>query len=151
MKKIFLFSGLFLIFGMLSGIGSNPSINTWYNLLEKSPLTPQNWAFPVAWIILYIIIGASFALILQSSGESKNKALLFFTMSFAGNLLWSTLFFVLQSPLAGLIDIIIIDISLLFAMIYIKKLNSRAFILLIPYLLWLLFATYLNAFIFIYN
>lgn len=150
-KRTIFFGLLFLVLGSLSGISNDASINTWYTTLNKPTLTPPNWVFPIMWSLLYVCMGIAVAIIVKIPNNYKNKALTFFSISFICNLLWSTLFFTLKSPILALVDILIIDVTLIISMYYFKKLRAAAFYFLVPYLLWTLYATYLNSYIWLYN
>ena len=140
-----------LIMGYSSSLFQVESMHTWYPYINKSPLTPPNIAFPIAWTILYIMMGISVGLIMNSSTPKKFVCIKVFIIQFVLNLLWSIFFFYFRNPLMGFIDILLLD---LFVIIYIAK-CAKTFtvssMLFIPYLLWLLFATYLNGYILIYN
>ena len=140
-----------LIMGFSSSLFQVESMHTWYPYINKSPLTPPNIAFPIAWTILYIMMGISVGLIMNSSTPKKFVCIKVFIIQFVLNLLWSIFFFYFRNPLMGFIDILLLD---LFVIIYIAK-CAKTFtvssMLFIPYLLWLLFATYLNGYILIYN
>ena len=128
------------------------ALHVWYPTLIKSPLTPPRIAFPIVWSILYVMMGASVAFIIHSTTKKRCSICInLFLAQMIFNFLWSFLFFYLQNPLLGLIDIIILDI-LVIAYIWksysISRVSSYLFI---PYILWLLLATYLNLYIWIYN
>lgn len=127
------------------------SLHTWYPTLAKSPLAPPNILFPIVWSILYAMMGVSIALIIHSTKIKRSICINLFIVQMIANFLWSFLFFYLESPLLGMIDIILLDILVI---IYIWKsypVNRISAYLFIPYILWLLFATYLNGYIWIYN
>lgn len=127
------------------------SIESWYPLLNKPDITPPNIVFPVAWSILYFCMGLSIGLILNTETTSKKFFTVLFAIQLLFNFTWSIAFFAMQNIMLGLINIIILDILVIYyaaASYTIKKWSS---ILFWPYILWLLLATYLNAYIFIYN
>jgi len=124
----------------------------WYDLLIKPPLTPPSWVFAPVWAILYILIFVSFALYAikpYSSGKSWGY-FLFFTQMIL-NLCWSPVFFHFHNIGMALAIIIILDIFVILNIIEFFKVSKTAGLLLIPYVLWILFATYLNAGFFIQN
>ena len=142
----------------LVGIAATPftisAIPTWYVTLNKPFFSPPNWIFGPVWTILYFLMGVSVYLIWTKAikyKERKKTGLTFFTIQLGLNFLWSIVFFGLHSPILGLIDIIALWIFILLTMIKFNKLSKIAFLLLIPYLLWVSFATILNLFIVLLN
>lgn len=139
--------------GILGTIFTTPSIPTWYSSLNKPFFSPPNWIFGPVWTILYLLMGVSFYLILKIGWKQKKvkDALKFFLAQLALNFIWSPLFFGLKSPLLGLITIIAMWVLIVITMKKFYPLSKVAFYLLIPYLLWVSFATILNASILILN
>ncbi|MCT4617049.1 MAG: tryptophan-rich sensory protein [Candidatus Gracilibacteria bacterium] len=128
------------------------SIDSWYTNLEKPFFNPPNWIFGPVWTILYIMIGISFYLIWKKGfGKQKNKLILVYSIQLLLNFLWSFSFFYFKSPTLGLINIIILLIFIILNIIYFYKSNKIAGYLLFPYLIWVIFATILNFYIFILN
>jgi benzodiazapine receptor len=125
--------------------------NIWYNTLNKSKLTPSDSVFPIVWSLLYITIFISFCMIIYSSGLSHQKALVFFTIQMILNLLWAPVFFKQQNIRLSLIIILCMWIFIVLTLLEFFKMNKYAGLLLIPYLLWVSFAIYLNAFIYFKN
>lgn len=137
--------------GLIASRFQTESIENWYPYLNKPSLTPPNIAFPIAWSILYLLMGISIGLVLNSNVAGKKEIISLFVIQLVLNFSWSISFFYLQNPLFGLVNIVILDV---FVILYIVKtyrvLKSSSY-LFMPYLLWILFATYLNAYIFFYN
>lgn len=121
-------------------------MNEWYKNLNKPPFTPPATYFPIAWGILYTLMTISFFIIL-SKPHSQNKyiAVNLFLFQLILNFTWSYVFFEIKSIEFALLDVIFLLISLIFTLIYFFKLSKFAGILLIPYLLQVIFALYLNA------
>lgn len=120
-------------------------MNIWYENLVKPPFTPPNQFFPIAWGIIYTLIGISFLIILQKrNNQEKYLAMNFYLIQLVFNFLWTYLFFDLQSINLALIDVILLLIFLIPTIIYFFKLSKLAGWLLIPYLLQVIFALYLN-------
>jgi len=121
-------------------------MNSWYQELTRPYLTPPNWVFGPAWTVLYIMIAVSIIMYYSTSG--KQQVLLttiILVVHLVANFAWTPIFFGLQNPLFALLDIIVLDVTLL-ALIYLFwQANPFAAVLLIPYLCWVSFATYLNA------
>lgn len=144
---------VFLCFavGAVAAFLQSPSMEEWYPLLNKSPLTPPAWAFPVAWSILYLLMGISAGLLWGVRSIYSTFLYLLFVIQLSLNFLWSIFFFTLRSPLLGFVDIILLD---MFVVIYIAGcyvVKRSASWLMLPYILWLAFATYLNGYIILYN
>lgn len=127
------------------------AIANWYPALNKSPLTPPNIAFPIAWSILYLLMGISIGLVLNSRNWRKRPLITLFIIQLVFNFTWSISFFYFQNPLWGLINIFLLDVLVLYYIIRTYKLVKVSAWLFIPYLGWILFATYLNGYIFINN
>ena len=134
-----------IIVGGLVGIFIAPNID--YNTLIKPAFSPPAYLFPIVWTILYFLMGISYALIENISRKTKN---IYYTQ-LTFNALWSILFFILKWRLISVIWIIILDILVIIMIVQMYKQKKIAGLLQIPYLIWLLFATYLNLFIYILN
>ena len=141
-----------LIIGFLGSFFTSSSVDSWYTTINKPSFNPPGWIFAPVWTTLYILIGLSFYLVWRGNFGMKRKKVIsvyFFQLFF--NLLWSVLFFGLKSPLLGLIDIIVLLIFIVVNTVIFYKISKTAGYLLIPYLLWVSFATILNVSIFILN
>ncbi|HCE43663.1 MAG TPA: hypothetical protein DET40_08950 [Lentisphaeria bacterium] len=145
---------LCLIIGWLpsvSGIFVSPG--EWYQALNKPPLNPPNWIFGPAWAILYTLIGISlYYFIRNSSGKpEKKRGLVFFTIQHILNFSWTPLFFYFHSISGALAVILLMLVFIVLTAIAFHKACRLSGILLLPYLAWVLFATYLNLLLFILN
>lgn len=121
-------------------------MNLWYQILNKPPLTPPAVYFPIAWSILYTLMAISVVIILfKPKSAFKNIAIGLFFVQLIANLSWSYIFFELKSIEFALIDVLVLLILLIITIIYLYKLSKIAAGLLLPYLLQVLFALYLNA------
>lgn len=119
---------------------------TWYNTLIKPTLNPPSWIFPPVWTILYLIILVSFILFVRSdSTQSKVLPLVFFFIQLVLNLSWSPIFFNFNNIKLALWVVCLLWIFLLGTIITFYPHSKLASLLLVPYLLWVSFATYLNA------
>ena len=127
-------------------------MNEWYQTLNKPPLTPPASYFPIAWGILYTLMTISFFMVL-SKPHSKDKyiAVNLFLFQLIFNFTWSYVFFELKSITLAFLDLIFLFICLGFTMYYFFKISKIAGILLIPYMLQVIFALYLNLGILILN
>ena len=148
-----------LFMGYLAGISVKADNFSWYNSLNRSPLNPPNIIFPIAWSILYLLMGISIAIIinkyideqdLEIKKNIKNYIFLFI-IQFILNMFWTYIFFGLKSPLFGFIEIIILDILIIITIIKFKSISKAASYILIPYILWCLFASYLTLHVLIFN
>jgi benzodiazapine receptor len=120
-------------------------MNAWYEGLKKPPLTPPNWIFGPVWTIIYLMIASSFYLYLRTKPKQHPEAtVMVIVIHLISNFMWSALFFSLQSPLLALLDIFVLDLSLAALMFLFQKTNRISAALLLPYGLWVGFATYLN-------
>ncbi len=117
----------------------------WYQALIKPTWTPPDWVFPVVWPVLYICMGISAWLVWKDTGFDKSRdALTLFLVQLMLNVLWSWLFFGLHQVGTALADIILLWIIILFTILAFSFYNRLAAWLLVPYLLWVGFATALN-------
>lgn len=138
--------------GFLGSFFTTPAIPTWYKTLNKPFFTPPDWIFGPVWIGLFILMGISLFFIWQRSDHPQFKTgLIFFFVQLFLNILWSVAFFGLRSPLLGLMDILLLWIAILFTIFYFFQVSKFAGLLLIPYLLWVSFATVLNFSLWILN
>lgn len=128
---------------------SQTTKSEWY-LNNKPSFTPPGIVFSIAWTILYtlIIIAIYFSWTNAKTPQKKNL-LIIFGLNLISNAFWSFLFFYSRNPLLGFLDLLIILSTIIWALIYTKKINKVSMYLLVPYLLWIIFAGILNlAFIF---
>lgn len=117
-----------------------------YAMLVKPPLSPNGYVFPIVWTVLYILMGISSYLIWEhyrQTGDGRT-AIIIYAVQLALNFLWSIVFFRLDMLFAALIILVLLDIAVLAMILAFGKLVPAAAALQIPYLLWCLFATYLN-------
>jgi benzodiazapine receptor len=140
------------IAGFLGSLFTTPAISTWYATLRKPFFTPPNWIFSPVWISLFILMGISLFFVWRRQGHPQfKKALIFFFVQLILNVLWSLAFFGLRLPLLGFIDIILLWIAILLTIQNFLKVSKFAGVLLLPYLLWVSFATLLNFSLWIQN
>lgn len=139
--------------GLLGTPFTISAIPTWYAALNKPFFAPPNWIFGPAWTLLYFLMGIAFFLIWKQSWHKKQvkTAGTFFLIQLALNFIWSPIFFGLKSPLLGLIVIVAMWLFIVLTMKKFYPLSKLAFYLLVPYLLWVSFATILNAAIVLLN
>ena len=127
------------------------SIDTWYLLLRKPSITPPGYVFPIVWSLVYICMGVSFGIVWHLPPKRFNSLLGYFALQLLLNFTWSILFFKLQNPALGFINIVALDMAVLLYALRAYRLNRLASALFAPYILWLVLATYLNGNILVMN
>jgi len=138
--------------GFLGSLFTTPAIPTWYATLKKPFFNPPNWIFSPVWISLFILMGISLFFVWRRPDHPKFKiAFIFFFVQLILNILWSAAFFGLRAPLLGLMDIVLLWIAILFTILNFLKVSKFAGALLIPYLVWVSFATLLNFSLWVLN
>jgi tryptophan-rich sensory protein len=135
-----------LTIGFLSSFATQSSVNDWYLELNKPSFNPPNWIFAPVWTVLYIMMGVA-AGIVWAKGFYHiwvKTALYHFGIQLLFNALWSLIFFGFKNPFAALLVILALLVLLIFTIKWFKVVSQTAALLLIPYLLWVCFATALN-------
>ena len=129
------------------------SLNNWYAKLNKPAFNPPNWLFGPVWTTLYILMGIAAFLVWRKGLDNKpaRLALICFVLQLALNALWTPLFFGLHSPLLALADIVLLLGAIVLTVFYFLKVSRSAGLLLVPYLVWVTFATSLNFAIYLLN
>ena len=138
-----------LIFPLIVGLSSSfltiERISI-YSPLIKPFLSPPNWLYGPVWTILYLSLGVSFYLFTESKSKlSKSYGNYLFYSQLILNFLWSLIFFNLRSPQFALIDITLLIILIVLNIYHFHRANKASGLIMIPYLIWVMFATYLNA------
>jgi len=121
-----------------------------YNMLEKPPFAPPSITFPIVWTILYILMGVSYGILKSNSLVDSEINLIYYLQLFV-NALWSVIFFIFRWRLFAFIWIILLAILVIIMIIKFYSKNKIAGLLQVPYILWILFASYLNLFIYLLN
>ena len=134
--------------GALGSYIQGVALEEWYPYLVKSPATPPPLVFPIAWGVLYLLMSVSIGTLLEKGDLSVVRLWL---LQLLLNFLWSVCFFALRSPFLGLLVILALDVSVFAYIIHTAGRRSTASWLFVPYMLWLIFATYLNGYIYINN
>ncbi len=137
--------------GWLTGWLTQAGVKDWYPHLIKPYGTPPNIVFPVVWTILYFLMAISLTLLWRSRTNRKKLAFSFFGLQLFLNFIWSWLFFYLQKPFLALVDITALWICILMTVVFFWRHTPYGSGLLIPYLIWVAYAFYLNIFIWILN
>lgn len=141
-----------LTLGSVAGIFTAQAVPEWFASLNKPEFNPPNWVFGPIWTTLYLVMGLSFFMIWQQkSGRIKKQAIVIYFTQLIFNFGWSFLFFYYNFIGFALIEIGVLWISILFMILKFYPLNRTAALVNIPYLLWVSFATFLNAAYFLLN
>lgn len=139
--------------GLIGSVFTALAIPTWYATLQKPFFTPPNWLFAPAWITLYLLMGISASIVwhhgLDASGVKKS--LVTFLIQLVLNALWSVVFFGFESIIYGMIVIVVLWVAILLTMIQFYRIKALAGNLMLPYILWVTFATVLNVSLLILN
>ena len=140
-----------LLVGYISMLLQRESMLVWYPTLDKSALTPPGIVFSIVWSVLYLLMGISAGLIWNTRTVYSWTLILMFIVQLALNLIWSLCFFYMRSPILGFAVLVI-----LFMVVFLYVMGSYtqhkwAAIMNFPYLLWLIFAGYLNIYVVINN
>lgn len=139
--------------GAIGSYFTAPAIPEWYEGLMKPALNPPSWVFAPVWTILYVMMGVSAFLVWKRGWNRRDvkKSMMVFGLQLVLNSVWSILFFGLRDPGLAMIGIILLWFSIVWTMILFKKVSKASFYLLIPYIAWVSFASYLNYSIWVLN
>jgi translocator protein len=139
-------TALVLMIGGLSGSLTFEAVNGWYNTLNKPNWNPPNSLFGPVWVCLYFLMGIGLYLVIRSkSSFHRQHAIALFCAQLALNFMWSLIFFRWQMLGVALAEILTLLCTMLLMYIAFKKVHLGAALLQIPYILWVSFATILNA------
>jgi len=130
--------------GGLGAFFTITSVQSWYETINKPSFNPPSWIFGPMWTLLYVLMGIACYLIWKGDHPQKKKLLTLFFVQLFLNALWSPAFFGLESPILGLIVIVPLWALILTCIIQFRKASKLASGLMVPYLLWVSFATVLN-------
>ena len=135
-----------VLLGFLSGRLANSGYgNRWFDALEKPALMPPGWLFGVAWTILYILMGLALAIVLHARGaKGRGPAIVLFLIQLLMNLAWSPLFFRAHQVGSALMLILALIVVVAITIWLFGRIRRVAGLLLLPYLAWLAFASFLN-------
>ena len=152
LKELIIALAIPLAVGGLSAFLSRGGM-TAFEAVRQPPLSPPQWLFPVAWTILYILMGlASYEVyVSDASAPRKDRALTLYATQLAVNFLWPLIFFNLQLYLAAFLVLMLLWLLCALCLLLFYYISDRAGRLLIPYLLWLSFAGYLNLGVYLLN
>lgn len=155
-RSIAALAALLLIVFAVAGLGgwaTGSSVSSWYPALRKPAWTPPPWVFGPAWTTLYVMIALAGFSYWRAIGlvAAARRGWLLYGAQLAANLAWSCLFFGLRSPLLGMLDIAVLLVLIALNIRAFGKHSRLAAWLLVPYLVWVAFASTLNAGILLLN
>ncbi len=131
--------------GIVGSLFTVNSVRTWFQTIIKPSWNPPSWVFGPVWIILYTLMGISAYLVFKQKDVKDVKlALSVYGVHLLLNALWSVLFFGLKNPGFAFFEIIILLVFIVITMVLFWRINTLAGVLLLPYLVWVSFATFLN-------
>lgn len=150
------------VYGYLIGIGAAELVgllarlcsganDTFYEELNQPPLAPPEWLFPVVWTILYAMMGAASYQIYSSGSDERRGAMALYVIQLAVNFCWTLVFFRFHALGAAAAILILLNVLLVLTVVRFWKIRRSAGWLMLPYLLWTLFASYLNLGIYFLN
>lgn len=137
----------------VGGLGAVLTMNSMdiYATLNQPALSPPGFLFPIVWTILYTLMGISAAIIYKSDDPGRTQALKIYAFQLIVNFLWTIIFFNLRQFLFAFIWLVLLDVLVVIMISKFHKISPLAAWLQVPYLLWILFATYLNLGIYLLN
>lgn len=136
--------GVVLAAGQLGSLATIPNIPTWYAGLDKPPLLPPNEVFGPVWGVLYVLMGIALFLVWIAPKKEQGLVYIAFFAQLLLNVAWSWAFFSLQQPWLGFFVIILLIAAIIWTIREFAKVSRPAAGLLVPYLVWVMFATYLT-------
>ncbi|MEO1292397.1 MAG: TspO/MBR family protein [Pseudomonadota bacterium] len=147
----------FEVIGFAIGGLFGPSGGAWYSLLEKPALNPPVWVFPVAWTLLYAMMGVAFAMVWTATdlvgrpAAGRITAIVLFFIQLALNYAWSPIFFGAKALDAAVVATLVLLFAVIAAAFAMGKVDRRSGFLMAPYVLWVGFALYLTIEIWVAN
>lgn len=148
MKNIFRLIGSILIAqaaGVIGSLFTVQNIPTWYATLNKPAFSPPNYLFGPVWITLYFLIGIAFFLVWKNPGKVNIKIpVIVFSVQMVLNATWSIIFFGMKSPMFAFFEIVVLWVFIVLCMVTFYPVSRAASWLLVPYFLWVSFASVLN-------
>ncbi len=144
--KIILSVALPLACGAIAGLSTARNVKTWYLTLNRPSWAPPSWLFGPVWTTLYIMMGISFYIFWRAKPVAhwKNKGYTIYYIQLALNLAWSFLFFELKWMGVALFEIIVMWIAIFLTILVFSRVSKLSAWLLVPYIAWVSFASYLN-------
>ena len=133
--------------GIIGALATARSVSQWYPTLTKPPLTPPDWVFGPVWITLYVMMAVAIWLTwnrLPDAGRLMQPVIWLFAAQLILNAAWSIVFFGMQSPVGGMFIIVPLFLLILLTLVRMAPVSPAAAWLMVPYLAWVGFATWLN-------
>lgn len=137
--------------GVAGSLFTSAAIPAWYATLQKPALNPPAWLFGPVWAVLYVLMGISFWLIWESHRSEKKRAMVLFGVQLILNALWSPIFFGAHAIGNAFVVIVLLWAAIVLTILIFKNISKLAAWLLVPYILWVSFAGYLNFAIWMLN
>lgn len=138
-QKLAISLALPFLIALLGSLSTTSEINTWYATLEKPTFSPPNWIFGPVWTLLYFLMGIALYLSWQ---KQKLETLKAYFIQLGLNAAWSPVFFTLHAPLAAFCILLLLWLAIIATIIQMKPTTAK--LLMLPYLLWVTFASVLN-------
>lgn len=137
----------------VGGLAALLTINSMqqFEQMAKPPLSPPGFLFPIVWTILYALMGIASYIVYRSDSPNKLYALILYGVQLAVNFIWPLVFFNLDAYLLAFICILVLLVLVIITTVMFYQIDKLAGILMIPYCIWVAFATYLNFGIFLLN
>ncbi len=148
-KKLLACLAIPLAVGGLSALLTRNSMET-FKALNKPPLSPPGWLFPVVWTILFVLMGIASYLVLVS-GKPNRTALTVYGVQLVFNFVWSLIFFNMEQYLFAFVWLVLLWLLILITTVLFYRISKPAGYLMLPYLAWVTFAGYLNLGIYLLN
>ncbi len=153
--KLIIAVGVSEMAGIIGAVFTTPAVrSSWYAMLAKPALNPPSWVFAPVWTTLYLLMGVALWLVwvnTSAAPAARRRAMAVFFIQLALNSLWSIIFFGLHSPGGALVEIVFFWLAILATIVAFYKISKPAAWLLVPYILWVSFAMYLNYSIWVLN
>ncbi|MGB7969206.1 MAG: TspO/MBR family protein [Methanobacterium sp.] len=142
-----------LIIGYLGSIVTLPQISTWYSTLSKPWWSPPNWLFGPIWTTLYVLMGIALFLVWREGIHRKDVrfAILIFGVQLVLSLIWSVVFFSLHALFGSFVIVMLLWLAILANIIAFLIISKWAGLLLVPYIIWVSIASYLNYSVYLLN
>jgi tryptophan-rich sensory protein len=138
--------GICMLFAFAGSLFTPEQGSWYYTTLQKPSWNPPDWLFPPAWTVLFVLMGISVSKVITEGMEKKEVRIGFvlFGLQLFLNLGWSAAFFGMKSPLAGFVEILVLWLCIVATIAAFARVSKPAALLLVPYLCWVSFASYLN-------
>ena len=149
-KKLIFYIAVPLVVGTVAALLAREGM-AMFDAVIKPPLTPPAWLFPVCWTVLYVLMGIASYLVAVSDDDLRGNGIVFYGIQLILNFFWPLIFFNHSLYLFSFVWLVILWAMILVTMLKFYKISERAGDLMLPYILWVTFAGYLNFGIFLLN